>query len=296
MGTPEFAVESLRKIYESGYEIVCVVTAPDKERGRGRKISFTPVKEFAVEKKLKVLQPVSLKEPGFIEELKSLNADLFVVVAFRILPREVYTIPTKGSFNLHASLLPKFRGAAPIHWALITGETETGVTTFFLEDKVDTGNMILQEKIKIDDEDNLGSLYEKLMRLGSETAVKTIRLIESGEAAAVKQDGSLASPAPKITKELCVIDWHKSARDIHNLVRGLSPAPCAFFVHNGKSYKIHKSRIAESGQNIPAGGFFQTKNEIYAGTGNGILEILEIQPEGRKAMTNTEFLRGYSLL
>ncbi|MDH7604211.1 MAG: methionyl-tRNA formyltransferase [Melioribacter sp.] len=295
MGSPEFAIPSLEKLLNSNYSVELVVSAPDKERGRGKKILPTPVKEFALSKGLKVLTPLSLKEDSFIKQLKEINADLFVVVAFRILPREVFTIPSKGSFNLHASLLPKYRGAAPIQWALINGEKETGVTTFFLEESVDTGNIILQEKIKIEDEDNFGSLHDKLMNLGADVVLKTVELINSGNYQLIKQDDSLASPAPKITKELCRIDWSKSAREIHNLVRGLSPHPCAFFEHQGKIYKVYKTQIVENIILEPS-KILQTKKEIFIGTNNGTIQILELQAEGRKRMTAEEFLRGYSLL
>ncbi|KAF0140608.1 MAG: methionyl-tRNA formyltransferase [Stygiobacter sp.] len=294
MGTPEFAIPSLQKILDSKHEVALVVSAPDKERGRGRQVSYTPVKEFALRKNLEVLTPINLKDEKFISRLKSIEADLFVVVAFRILPKEVYSIPKHGSFNLHGSLLPKYRGAAPIQWSIINGDKETGVTTFFLEDKVDTGNIILREQLKIDDEDNLGSVYEKLMNLGADTVLKTIDLIESGEVELLKQDETLASPAPKITKEICKIDWNQPAEKIHNLIRGLSPYPCAFFEYNGKSYKVYKAHLDES-QNKPAdeiGKISQTKSEIFVQTSEGRIQLIEIQPEGRKRMSAEEFLRG----
>ena len=203
MGTPEFAIPSLQKILESKHQVIAVVTAPDKERGRGRQITYSPVKEFALKNKLEVYNPVALKDPEFISHLRELKPDLFVVVAFRILPKEVYSIPLKGSFNLHGSLLPKYRGAAPIQWALINGEKETGVTTFFLEDKVDTGNIILQEKLPIDDKDDFGSLHDKMMMLGSEVVLKTIELIDTEKIILTKQNDQLVSSAPKITKEIC---------------------------------------------------------------------------------------------
>ncbi len=294
MGTPEFAIPSLQKILDSKHEVALVVSAPDKERGRGRQVSYTPVKEFAIKNNLEVLTPVTLKDEGFISPLKAVESDLFVVVAFRILPKEVYSIPKHGSFNLHGSLLPKYRGAAPIQWSIINGDKETGVTTFFLEDKVDTGNIILREQLKIDDEDNLGSVYEKLMNLGADTVLKTIDLIESGEVELLKQDETLASPAPKITKEICKIDWNQPAEKIHNLIRGLSPYPCAFFEYNGKSYKVYKAHLDKS-QNKPAdeiGKISQTKSEIFVQTSEGRIQLIEIQPEGRKRMCAEEFLRG----
>lgn len=314
MGTPEFAIPSLKILLQSNHKIVAVVSAPDKERGRGKQISSTPVKNFALENNLKVLTPISLKDEKFIQRLKELEPDLFIVVAFRILPKDVYTIPAKGSFNLHGSLLPKYRGAAPIQWSIINGETETGVTTFFLEDKVDTGNIIIQEKIKIDDEDDFGSLHDKMMIVGANVVLQTVELIEKGNFVPSKQNDSIASPAPKITKEICKIDWEKSDVGIHNLVRGLSPHPGAYFEHKGKTYKVFKTRMVESSQwSIVSGQLniksnttnnsqpstfkiYQTKKEIYVTTGNGTLQILELQAEGRKRMTAEEFLRGHSLI
>ena len=293
-GTPDFAIPALNKILESKHSLEAVVTAPDKERGRGRKIQFTPVKNFAVENNIKVLQPIKLKDENFINSLKEINADLFVVVAFRILPKEVFLLPEKGSFNLHASLLPKYRGAAPIQWALINGETETGVTTFFLKEKVDTGNIILQQKVKIEETDNFGTLHDKLAEIGGDLVVKTIDLIERGNYKLTEQDSSLATPAPKITKELCKIDWSKPAENIHNLIRGLSPYPGAFFIYGNKMYKVFKTQILTIAGLSP-GEIYQTKNELIIGAQNGALRILEIQPEGRKRMSAEEFLRGYKL-
>jgi len=293
-GTPDFAIPTLKKIMESKHSIEAVVTAPDKERGRGRKVQFTPVKKFAVEHNIKVLQPVKFKDENFINSLKNIKADLFVVVAFRILPKEVFTIPPKGSFNLHASLLPKYRGAAPIQWALINGERETGVTTFFLKEKVDTGNIILQRKVKIDENDNLGTLHDKLAEIGAGLVVETIDLIESGNYELTEQDNSLATPAPKITREICKIDWNKPSREIHNLIRGLSPYPAAFFERNGKIYKVFSSEVVEQPLLEP-GEIRSTKKELFIGTKDNTLKILEIQPEGRKRMKADEFLRGYSL-
>jgi len=293
-GTPDFAVPSLDKLNKSRHEVTAVVTAPDKERGRGRKVSFTPVKEYALANDLQCLQPESMKDDEFIESLKQLNADLFVVVAFKILPRSVYTIPKFGSFNLHGSLLPKYRGAAPIHWAIINGEKETGVTTFFLEDKVDTGNIILQERLTIENDDDLGTVHDKMSLLGAEAVLKTVDLIESGDYELQKQDNSVATPAPKISKELGEIDWTKPARQIHNLIRGLSPFPGASFIHNGSKYKVFKSKIDEAIKLSP-GEIKQTKNEIFIGCSDLSLQIMELQPEGRRRMTAEAFLRGYNL-
>lgn len=294
-GTPDFAVPVLEKIYNAGYEISAVVTAPDKERGRGKKVSFTPVKDFAVQNNLTVLQPEKLNDEKFVTELRNFNADLFIIVAFKILPKSVFTIPPKGSFNLHGSLLPKYRGAAPIQWSLINGDKITGLTTFFLQEKVDTGNMILQKEIIINDEDNFGSLHDKMSAAGAELVFDTIKLIEEGKVNLKEQDDSLSSPAPKITKELCEINWTDPAEKIHNLIRGLSPYPGAFFKQNGKIYKIYKTKINPD-INLQPGKISQTKKEIFVGCGINSLEILEIQPEGRKRMMSEEFLRGYSLI
>ncbi len=294
-GTPDFAVTSLSKIFESHHKINAVVTAPDKERGRGRKVSVTPIKEYALSKNIPVLQPEKLKDEKFIEELKQIEADLFVIVAFRILPIEVFTIPGYGSINLHGSLLPKYRGAAPIQWALINGDDETGVTTFFLKEKIDTGNMILQEKITIDPEDNFETLHDKMKNVGAEVLLKTISLIEQGEVDEQPQDDSLASPAPKITKEICKIDWTQPAVDIHNLIRGLSPYHGAFFIKDDKQYKVYKSKVVDE-PGLQTAEIYESKKEIFIGCGKSTLQLLEIQPEGRKHMTTEEFLRGYSLL
>lgn len=301
MGTPEFSIPSLNAIHKSKHDLIAVVTTPDKERGRGQKVTFTPVKQFAIENGIPIYQPEKLKSNEyFINQMKDLQPDLFVVVAFRILPREIFEIPKYGSFNLHASLLPKYRGAAPIQWALINGETETGLTTFKLEEKVDTGNIYLQLKVPIYPEDNFGTLHDRLSELGANVVMQTIDIIEKGEYELIQQDNSLASPAPKITKEICRIDWNKSAIEIHNLVRGLSPHPAAFFVLNDKIYKVYKTKVYDNLElagiaSLSSGEFFQTKKQIFFGTQRGIIEILEIQPEGRKRMTAEEFLRGYSL-
>jgi methionyl-tRNA formyltransferase len=298
-GTPEFAVPTLEKLIQSNHDIIAVVTSPDKERGRGRKVSSTPVKEFAIKKNLYILTPKALNDLSFVDAIKSLNADLFIVVAFRILPKEVYTLPKYGAFNLHGSLLPKYRGAAPIQWALINGETETGLTTFMLEEKVDSGNIILQEKIEIDDDDNFGSLHDKMMNLGSELVLETVSLIESQTYQLKDQDISQISLAPKITKETCQIDWRKSATDIHNLVRGLSPYPGANSNFSGINYKIFRTNVLhQSGSTFMnekeiGEPFVLDKDKIFVKTISGILQILEIQPEGRKRMTAEEFLRGY---
>jgi methionyl-tRNA formyltransferase len=294
MGTPDFAVPCLQKIYDSEHKIVAVVTAPDKERGRGQKLSYTPVKEFALENNLPVLQPIKLKDESFISSLKSYSPDLMIVVAFRILAREVFSIPKNGAFNLHASLLPKYRGAAPIQWAIIKGETKTGVTTFALEDKVDTGNIFIQKEITISESDNFGSVHDKLSALGADVVLDTIEIINKGNFILKKQDNSLASPAPKITKELGSIDWNKSAFEINNLIRGLSPYPGAYFHFKNKQIKIYNASINEELFLEPAQ--INVLNEkLVIGCGSKSLNILELQLEGKKKLHAPEFLRGFNL-
>ncbi len=294
MGTPDFAVPALKALVESSHSVIAVVTGEDKERGRGRKLTYTPVKEFALENKIPVLQPKKLKDENFISRLKELNADLYVIVAFRILPVEVFTIPSKGAFNLHGSILPKYRGAAPIQWALINGDKETGVTTFMLEQKVDTGNIILQEKIKIENGDDFGTLHDKLSLLGVEVVSKTVSLIDKGNIKLLKQDDSLSSPAPKITKELTEINWNKSAENIHNLIRGLSPYPGASFMLRDKVIKIFKSKVSK--ESCCPGEFIQTKHSLIIGCGKDSLNILELQQEGKKRLKIEEFLRGFNFI
>lgn len=296
MGTPEFAIPSLKILLESTHKILAVVTQPDRERGRGQKISFTPVKQFAVENNIPVYQPEKLKgNTEFVEQMKSLQPDLFVIVAFRILPKEIFEIPKFGSFNLHASYLPKYRGAAPIQWALINGDEETGLTTFKLAEKVDTGNIYLQQKIEIFPDDNFETLHDRMSELGSKLVLDTVNLIENGKYELKKQDDSLASPAPKITKEICKIDWNKSAEEIHNLVRGLSPHSAAYFNYNGKVIKIFKTEIVKDA-NLKPFEFHQTKSEFIIGCGMDALRILEIQQEGKKRMGTEEFLRGFTFI
>ncbi len=293
MGTPDFAIPSLKILLENNHQILAVVTTTDKERGRGQKVTFTAVKQFAIENNIQVYQPEKLKGNNeFVEQMKLLNPDLFVVVAFRILPKEVFEIPKFGSFNLHGSYLPKYRGAAPIQWALINGDEETGLTTFKLAEKVDTGNIYLQEKVKINPDDNFESLHDRMSLVGADLVLKTVTMIENGKVELHKQNDSLASPAPKITKETCLIDWNKPASEIHNLVRGLSPHPVAYFLHNNKVIKIYKTEIVKY-LNLKPGEIHQTKTELIIGCGKDSLRIFEIQQEGKKKMQTEEFLRGY---
>lgn len=299
MGTPDFAVPSLEILISNNYSISAIVTAPDKPRGRGQQVSFTPVKECALRHSLPLLQPENLKENGFISALQKLDADLFVIVAFRILPKEVYTIPSKGSFNLHASLLPKYRGAAPINWAVINGEKESGVTTFFLQDKVDTGNMILQARVAIRDDMNAGELHDVLSDVGAEIVLQTVRLIELGKANPRPQENASATPAPKIFKETCRINWNQSSAAIHNFIRGLSPYPAAWTMLDGKQVKIFSSEKEKSEIRNPKLGSIpgsctisDSGKRLFASTADGTIEILELQQEGRKKMSAEEFLRG----
>jgi len=296
MGTPDFAIPSLKILVESKHELIAVVTAADKQRGRGQRISFTPIKKFAADKNIPTLQPEKLKNnPQFVEDLKKYDADLYVVVAFRILPPEVFTIPQFGSFNLHGSYLPKYRGAAPIQWALINGETETGLTTFKLAEKVDTGNIYLQKKVEIFNEDSLGTLHDRLSEIGAQVVLETVDMIDGGNYKLSKQDDSLATPAPKITKETSLIDWNQPAIKVNNLIRGLSPIPCAHFVHNKKNIKIYRSEVVERIDLTP-GKFFQSKTELQVGCGEKALRILELQQEGKIRMGIEEFLRGFSFV
>ncbi len=293
MGTPEFAVASLRILVENDVNIVGVITAPDKPQGRGKEIGESAVKKYAVSVDLKVLQPINLKAPEFIEELRMLNANLQVVVAFRMLPEVVWGMPELGTFNLHASLLPQYRGAAPINWAIINGEEKTGVTTFFLKHEIDTGNIIYQEETDIGIEENVGSLYDRLMRMGSNLVLKTVRDIETGNIQAVSQkEIENLKHAPKIRKEDCEIDWKKSAADIFNFVRGLSPYPAAWTIMHGKSVKIFSAELSEGTKNDP-GVFKLQDSKLLVGTGTTDVILTEIQVQGKKRMKTTDFLRGY---
>lgn len=291
MGTPEFAVPSLDILVQNGCNVVGVITAPDKPAGRGLQLTYSPVKEYAISKGLKVLQPEKLKNPEFIEELKSLQADVQVVVAFRMLPEVVWNMPPRGTLNLHASLLPNYRGAAPINWAIINGETETGVTTFFLQHEIDTGDIIFQEKEPIYENDNIGSLYERMMNNGAKLILKTIDAIASGEVKTQPQIlNANAKPAPKIFKEICKVDWNKKAVEVHNLVRGLSPYPAAFCMINGKNCKVFTTKITE----ISSKDSFLTDQKTYLNIAcsDFYLSISALQLEGKKKMTIEEFLRG----
>lgn len=293
MGTPEFAVASLEVLVSNEVDVVGVITAPDKPKGRGKVLQGSPVKEFAESKGLNILQPSNLKSESFIESLKALNAELQVVVAFRMLPEVVWSMPPKGTFNLHGSLLPQYRGAAPINWAIINGERETGVTTFFLKHQIDTGSIIFQEKETIKKSDDVGSLYDRLMSKGACLVLKTIKAIEVNDYSLSEQtdDGDLKE-APKIFKETCEIDWSKSAYDVFNFIRGLSPYPSAWTILNSKKYKVYKSEMLERSSLEEGETYLQDSNKLIVGTATVDIELLVIQPEGKKKMNTEDFLRG----
>ncbi len=301
MGTPEFAVASLDKINESHHEVVGVITATDKPAGRGQKVRFSAVKEYALQHQLNLLQPPNLKDDGFIAQLNELNADLFVVVAFRMLPDVVWQMPPKGTINLHASLLPQYRGAAPINWAIINGEKETGATTFFIEKQIDTGNVIDQIKVSIDEDTTAGELHDQLMIEGSKLLLNTINQIENDSIQARPQQemtsGELKK-AFKIFKETCKIDWTKSGEAIHNLIRGLSPYPAAFsdvtIRQESKTVKLFRTKLLQTGGLKPGEVATDYKTYLKVGTGSHDIEILELQLAGKKKMKTTDFLNGYS--
>lgn len=294
MGTPEFAVPSLKILSSSHHKVLSVVTVPDKKQGRGQKITQSDVKKIAIENNIPVLQPEKLKDAEFVSKIRDLKPDLIVVVAFRILPKEIYTIPNYGSINLHASLLPKYRGAAPINWAIINGDKETGVTTFFLQDKVDTGNVIMQKSCFILDSDDAGTLHDKLSILGAETVLETVKLIDdaNGKPNIIKQNDSEATPAPKIFKPDCFINSNKKAVEVFNFIRGLSPYPASHLVLNDKLVKIFKSVLTSIRSDYP-GKLFEDNGGVYLGCNDFLLQVTELQPEGRKRMSDLEFLNGY---
>lgn len=304
MGTPEFAVASLDILVKNKFDIVGVITAPDKPAGRGQKLQMSAVKEYALANNLNVLQPTNLKDDGFITQLKALNADLQIVVAFRMLPEIVWNMPRLGTFNLHGSLLPRYRGAAPINWSIINGDTETGVTTFKLTHQIDTGNILFQEKLAIAPNMTAGELHDEMMHLGAELILKTVRAIQDSqegkaELVFVKQDDTLATHAPKLFKETCKIDWNAPIKQVYDQIRGLSPYPAAYTEFkdiNGQllSLKIFKAEIIDS-INTSARGSLETDNKSYINVqGNGgSLRIIELQLQGKKRMSVKEFLNGY---
>ena len=299
MGTPEFAVGILDTIIKNNYEVVGVITAADKPAGRGQKIKYSAVKEYAMEHNLKLLQPTNLKDETFLAALKNLNANLQVVVAFRMLPEVVWKMPKLGTFNLHASLLPNYRGAAPINWAIINGETKTGVTTFFIDDKIDTGAMILTKEIEIGTNENAGELHDRLIILGSEAVVETLTLIEKGSVhTRVQQDTAEIKTAFKLNRENCKIDWSKSAMEIHNLIRGLSPYPSVWsiFKDNKEEWnvKIYEATVIIESHSFKIGKIITCKKEIKVAVKDGFIQILSIQFPGKKKMQVNELLNGIS--
>jgi len=299
MGTPEFAVGILDTIIKNNYEVVGVITAADKPAGRGQKIKYSAVKEYALENNLNLFQPTNLKDESFLEELKSLNANLQVVVAFRMLPEVVWKMPSLGTFNLHASLLPNYRGAAPINWAIINGESKTGVTTFFIDDKIDTGAMILSKETPISSTESAGELHDRLMSIGSEAVVETLALIEKGNVVTtIQTDSSDIKTAYKLNKDNCKIDFSKSGVEIYNLIRGLSPYPSAWcFFKDGTeewNVKLYEAKLVEESHNFEVGSIITTKKEIKIVVNNGFLEILSLQFPGKKRMKSFELLNGIS--
>jgi methionyl-tRNA formyltransferase len=295
MGTPEFAVPSLEILIQHKFNVVAVVTAPDKPQGRGQKIVYSPVKESALKHGVPVLQPTNLKAPEFLEELKTYNANLQIIVAFRMLPEAVWAMPAIGTFNVHASLLPQYRGAAPINWAIINGEKETGVTTFFLRHDIDTGSIIFQEKEPIHDDDNVGTLYERLMKKGAGLVLKTVESIANNSYTSTPQPENLTiKHAPKIFKETCEINWDQPAETVRNFVRGLSPYPAAWTTIQGKNFKIYAVSIADKKDTEPKPGELNSdnKNYLYIKTSDGWISVDELQPEGKKRMFVKDFFRG----
>lgn len=304
MGTPEFAVESLKRLVEGGYQVVGVITMPDKPMGRhGSVLQASPVKQYAVSQGLKVLQPEKLKNEEFLEELRALKADLQIVVAFRMLPEVVWNMPRLGTFNLHASLLPQYRGAAPINWAVINGETETGITTFFLKHEIDTGEIIDQVRIPIADTDNVEVVYDKLMKLGGDLVVKTVDAILEGKVKTTPQEQLAKAeelrPAPKIFKETCRIDWTAGVKKVYDFVRGLSPYPAAWTdLHQGEaspvSLKIFETEKLFTPHTLKPGTVVTDKKTYFhIASTDGFLRVLSLQLAGKKRMDVTDFLRGY---
>lgn len=295
LGTPEFAVPSLEILVEHKFDVVAVITAPDKPQGRGQKLMPSPVKEAALKHNIPVLQPTNLKDSAFIEELKSYQANLQIVVAFRMLPEMVWAMPELGTFNLHASLLPQYRGAAPINWAIINGEKETGATTFFLKHEIDTGSIIFQEKEPIHESDNVGTLYERLMHKGAGLVLKTVKAIETGNYPSEPQNMSIEiKHAPKIFKETCEINWNQTSKQVVDFVRGLSPYPGAWTMLNGKTYKVFNCQQSTVDSQPLTGnnGQWTIDHGLKIQTADGWVNIIEFQPEGKKRMPVEEFLRG----
>ena len=296
MGTPDFAVPSLRALVEAGLPVVGVVTAPDRPRGRGQQVSFTAVKQEAVLRSLTVIQPDSLRDPALVDRLRGLEADLMVVVAFRILPPAIFTLPRLGAFNLHASLLPRYRGAAPIQWAVINGDTESGVTTFLLQEKVDTGSMLLQERIPIGPADTAGDIHDRLSVIGAEVVVRTAAGLHEGSLTPRPQDHALATPAPKIFKDDCRLRWDQRAPALYNRIRGLAPAPGAWTMLEGQVLKIFRARVTESPRTVAPGTIIAVdRTQCVVQAGEGALALEEVMLEGRKRLGIEAFMRGHTV-
>lgn len=297
MGTPDFAVASLSALQQAGLSIVGVVTAADKPAGRGQKLNESAVKKYAAENGLRVLQPLKLKDPAFIEELKSLEADLFVVVAFRMLPEIVWQMPSKGTINLHGSLLPQYRGAAPINHVIINGEKETGVTTFFLKQEIDTGDIIFTDSVAITETETAGTLHDKLMVVGANLLVKTVKAIEADDYNEVPQpESEELKSAPKIFKDYCKIDWNHPNQTVYNHIRGLSPYPTAFTTLNDKNFKIFNAEPEDKEPGISTGAFLTDgKTYLKFATKDGFIKVTDVQFEGKKRMLIDELLRGMRL-
>ena len=298
MGTPDFAVATLDAIIKANYKVVGVITAPDKPAGRGQKLQESAVKKYAQENNLKILQPTNLKNEDFLSELKSLNANLQVIVAFRMLPNVVWKMPKYGTFNLHASLLPSYRGAAPINWAIINGETKTGVTTFFIDEKIDTGNIILQEEVSIEENETVGELHDTLMMVGSNLVVKTLHLIKYDKVITTKQPEIEEKAAPKIYPETCKIKWDASVQTIYNLIRGLNPYPAAWTLlnNNGEAIKVKIFDIKKEiiNHSFKPGSIISSKNELKIAAKDGFILIESLQLAGKKKMDVKSLLNGFT--
>jgi len=306
-GTPDFAVESLSRLVDGGYNVAAVVTMPDKPAGRGRQLQQSDVKRYAVEHGLPVLQPVSLKDEAFIEQLRSCEAQLFIVIAFRMLPEAVWQMPPLGTFNLHASLLPRYRGAAPINWAVMNGDTETGVTTFFLKHEIDTGDVIQQRSCPIGRQDNVEAVHDRLMVMGADMVLETVDAIIAGTVKPIPQDqmltaGQQATPAPKIFKDTCRIDWNRPAEDLYNHIRGLSPYPAAWTtIHDAQDNELTTLKVFATSEpepfateEAPAPGTLRaTRKTLHIACADGWLQILSLQQSGKKRMDTDAFLRGF---
>ena len=299
MGTPTFAISPLQKIINSIHQVVAVVTAPDKKSGRGKQMTFSPIKIFCIENNLPILQPHNLKDESFISRLKELGADVFVVVAFRMLPKAVWSIPPKGSINLHASLLPKYRGAAPIHWAIINGESESGVTTFFINEKIDTGEIIAQKQTSIRPDENTGDLSNRLESLGADLVLETLQIITNGKVNPIPQTTNQEHQAPKLNRENTKLPWNKTGEEIERFVRGLQPYPCAWtnLINNGQIIycKIQQVEFMEENQIRPHGHIFIEDRKLMVSVQNGKVHVKKLQLQNKKPMRDTELLNGYQM-